>query len=521
MDRVDFVAEQLRAISPGVDWNVSGIDRSRELAEILVRDNITDLWALRLIPVEWVEHIPARWVETESSGGWENPQDVKAKGYAFDYYGRQVGFLGTPTRRDNEPVLQERERGFMIAWSAEGHGNVAYVVEPNKQTKQLSFVPRWGSSSDAADIRMAVVAIVSFFAFTALPLAGVSVGNAIGTAVLPASLAASYPALATAVGNVALSAALSGGDVKSAVQNAVIGAVSGGVGTAAQIASESALIGTVAAAAANAAIKGGSIAEAVGFAALSHGAKNVGDLFELSSDPAFAFDFSEVDGGFVYTPEFAFDFGGQIIDVGSVPLVADVPAFDPLPLATQPPPDRPLPFDPVTFDFSSVTGAAAIDSLPVDNRGVPVVPAVTPPPQSPNWNPVNLVQGISSAALAAISLIKAYRSLDTPQIQTSARVVRPNGSISVVGANGLIQTRDAAGNVTAGKPPVGVPQASVNGNYIVNNGDGTYTTIAPDGSRQVLSYGGAASGGDGLFGLSPSMTIGLIGIGVALLTRKK
>lgn len=512
MDRVSFIAEQLRGMSPGVDWMLGGVDRSIELARILDREDITDLWRLQLVPVSYVVHHPAAWVETESSAGWSEPYDETVNGYAFKYGDRQIGYLGTPDRRENLPAFEQGESGYRIAWSAEGHGHVGYILAPNKQTGRLSIIPFWGSSSEASAIRAAIITFVSFFAFTALPLAGVSVGNAIGTAVLPASIASAYPGLATAIGNVALSTALRGGDVKTAVKDAIIGAASGGAGDAAQLVSESALIGSLTAAATQAAIRGTSIAEAVGMAALSHGAKNVGDFFDLTSDPIFSGDFGQ-------TPGFSFDWDGQSIEVRPADVIPDIPMPDPINLdVAQPLP--PIEWDPITFD--PIADNSLINTLPVDTRsGNPIVPAVTPQPNSSSWSLTNVTQGISAAAMAALQLVKAYRQLDTPTIQPQARVVRSGNAVSVVGNNGLIQTRDASGNIVAGKPPVGVPQATLTGNYIVNNGDGTYSVVAPDGTTRVMQYGGGASGGDGLFGLSPAMTIGLVGLGVAFLARRK
>lgn len=508
IDKTAFVAAQLRAISPGVEWTISGVDRADELARILVRANVLDLWALKFVPVKWVEHIDA-WVEEfESRVEYHDAQDIERDGYAFDYYGRRIGFLGTPTRQDNDPVLKQVDRGLIIAWSAEGHGHVGYFVSKNARTNALQFQPQWDSSSDAAFIRSTAIMFISFFVFTALPMAGISVGNAIGAAVLPAGVPA---VVATTVGNVALSAALSGGDIKGAVKNALVGAVSGGVGNAAQLVSESALIGSLASAAAQAAITGDSIAEAVGIAALRHGASNVDDFFELTSDPIFSPGFNGT------TPEFSFDWNGQEITVAPVefdkqiplptPIQADFFQFSNEPVDT----DLQIAWDPVNwnpFDDPVLTQTPA--------NVVSTVPTVTPPKDSPTWNPSTIVQGVSTAALAAINLIKAYRSLDTPVIQTTARSANAAGAVSVVGNNGLIQTRAANGSITVGKPPVGVPQATPNGNFVVNNGDGTYTVVAPDGARQTLRYADSS----GLFGdISPTMIAA--GVGLLFIAMRK
>lgn len=521
MNKTDFVAEQLRALSPGVEWTVSGIDRARELAAIFVRADITDLWSLRLIPVTWGETIPAWRQEWESDYIDHPAQNVTRSGYAFDYYGRQIGFLGTPTRSDSAPALEDRNGMLLIAWSAEGHGNVSYIVSKNAKTGALQFQPIWGSSSDAADIRTAAVTFVSFFLFTALPLAGISAGAAIGNAVLPASIAAGYPALTAAVGNVALSAALNGGDIKGAVKNALTGAVAAGVGGAAELASSSALVGSLAEAGAHAAISGSDVKTAVAFAALKQGAQGMDEFFTLSNDPIFqpnefasgSFDFSDV--GFNQTPEFSFDMDGFSFYVPPAEIVSFIPDAAPLPDVTIF--DAAGAFDdPITFNpFSSNSFTNALPVAPANN--LPAVPPATSPPNSTNWNPSTIVQGISSAALAALSVVKAYRQLDAPQIQTTARTTRPGGAVSVIGNNGLIQTRAPNGTITATKPPVGVPQATTTGNFVVNNGDGTYSVVAPDGQTRSFAYSGAASESDGITKYLPLIGIGF---GVLLLAKR-
>lgn len=509
MDRVTFIAEQLRGMSPGVDWMLGGVDRSIELARILDREDITDLWRLQLVPVSYVVHHPAAWVETESSAGWSEPYDETVNGYAFKYGDRQIGYLGTPDRRENLPAFEQGESGYRIAWSAEGHGHVGYILTPNKQTGRLSIIPFWGSSSEASAIRAAIITFVSFFAFTALPLAGVSVGNAIGSAVLPASIAGAYPGLATAIGNVALSAALNGGDVQSAVKNVVISTASGGAGDLAQIASDSALIGSLTAAATEAAIRGDSIGDSVAMAAIRHGARNVGDFLDLTSDPIFTNGLTE------WTPDFSFEWDGSEIHVEPAKLDYVIPLPDPIAFDVVQADSfsGDINWDPINWDVFSAPVTATPTGAP------PVVPIATPPPNSPAWNPSTIIQGVSSAALAALQLVKAYRSLDTPTIQTTARSRAANGAVSVVGNNGLIQTRQANGAITAGKPPVGVPQATPNGNYIVNNGDGTYTVVAPTGASQTLSYGDSEKQ---IFPGVPNVAL-LAGaaIGVALLARRK
>ena len=503
-----FVADQLRGISPGVDWNVSGIDRSFELARILVRAGVTDLWALKPKHVVYKELMPEYYSDiTESSDGTYHPASIQTRnGIAFDYYGRTIGFLGTPDRQDSEPALKDTENGFLIAWSAEGHGNVSYAIAKNSQTGQLEIRPVWASSSDAGYIRQSLVTFVSFFAFAALPLAGVSIGAQIGSAVVPSTFAAAYPGITAAIGNIALSAALNGGDIKQSIVNAATSGVAGQVGGLAELASSSEFVGNVTSAATYAAIQGNSIKDAVAMSLLRHGATGMDEFFSFSVDPSAydaGFDFSQnVDTGWndaafdaaIQDPIFTFDVS-----------LADTFQISDFTIAS----DSSFALDPVSFDPFALPVAASDPPPKVNSQ--------TPPPNSPAWNPVSIVNGITQSALAALSVVKAYRSLDTPQIQTTARVARPDGSVSVIGNNGLIQTRDASGRITAGKPPVGIPQATTSGNFIVNNGDGSYDVVSPSGQRRTMQYTGEAAKSE----ISMPLILGAVGVGALFLFARR
>jgi hypothetical protein len=116
-------------------------------------------------------------------------------------------------------------------------------------------------------------------------------------------------------------------------------------------------------------------------------------------------------------------------------------------------------------------------------------------------------------------VLAAWQRLKNPQVQPRARVVNADGSVSVVGNNGLIQTRTPDGRIVAQRPPVGVPQATISGNYIVNNGDGTYSIISPTGQKQTYPYTTAtAVGGAGLPGGALPWIVG--GVALLVLMRK-
>lgn len=531
--RADFIADQLRGMSPGIDWNVAGIDRAQELARILDRAGVLELWRMKMTRGSAEMTIPAHTVETESAIV-EVPTTIKViPGFFFDYGGKRIGYLGTPDRVENDPLLQETDHGLIIAWSSEGHGQVNYVVRPNKAKTALEIAPVWASSSDAGTARQWITMIASFFLLTALPMAGVNVGAAIGNAVLPSSLTAAYPALSTAVGNVALSTALSGGDIQNAVKNTVVGAVAGTAGDftsgALSAVTESNLIGSLASAATRAAITGGDIKTAIGLELFKQGATvdtSSFDFFAESAPTGSVFG----DSFNYWAPPAAGDFSIPSPDVyiptpGADPWSFNVPDY--FPAQNNDPGDLST-FNPTgldnaeDFDPSKWTAFPPVNSLSPAAAGTtapsPAAPPenIKPPANSAVWSPVQLVQGISQAALAALSVVKAYRQLDQPSINRTARIVQPGGAVSAITSNGMIQTRSPSGVVTSTRPPVGVPQATVTGEYVVNNGDGTYTVVSPAGQSATYRYstGSAASAG----GISPAI---LVGGGVLLLLLLK
>ena len=109
LTRVEFIKQQLAALSPGADWNLQGIDRLQELAEVFERNGITDLWQLKLIPVEDVHVIPAGTEYTESDTVFHPEHEQIVKGYAFDYYLHKIGFLSGPDELVNEPLFDQTD----------------------------------------------------------------------------------------------------------------------------------------------------------------------------------------------------------------------------------------------------------------------------------------------------------------------------------------------------------------------------------------------------------------------------
>lgn len=543
----DFLANQLRSIAaPDVDWQMGNVDRAAELSAILARNNITDIVALRVEPVAWQEIIPAHYRELSGDAGgqmWVDEQIIDHKSYRFNYHGRPIGYMGTPDVPAADQVFEQSRHGYFCAWSAAGRGHVGYHVRPRKvDPRTIEIVPIWDSSSDTGMIRDTLLQMAQFVAFVALPIGGISLGAQLGASVLGPAVAAAYPTVTAALGNAALSAVFSGGDVEGAAKNAVLSVVGAGAGgaVASQVSAftSSPWFGAAVGAATRAVVAGGDPKRAVLTTLIAKGGTMFSideDTGEFLADPGF--DLGADDLGIVGSAGDEFgdlyvtgdDFGGGDFVAYSQPggsssweglditgswsgsgTIFDSPALPDwdVPLTD---PDGIWNFTP-TFD----AGGATFIPLTVTNTSIPNGNSPAYPRESSAYTPTQVVQGVTAAAMAAIQLVAAYRNLQNPQIQTTARAVRSDGAVSVIGSNGLIQTRHPDGRVTYSRPPVGIPQATVDGSYVLNNGNGTYALISSTGQSQTLPYSAPqadpAPGGQ----VIPGISNGLLFVGGAV-----
>ncbi len=531
LSRVDFLADQLRSTWPATNWVVAGVDRARELAEILDRANVTNLSAMRVKPQRGtVQVFEPSWQNI--GGDYMQGGEWVAKevdGYAFDYYGRTIGYLGTP----DEPVfdsifLPDKTKGLLLAWSAEGHGNVGYVVKPDAQGLPM-IVPVWGSSSEAQQIIDNVKTLASFVAFVALPLAGVSIGANVGAAILGSSLTAAAPWLAPVVGNIAVSTALNGGDVKNAVEGALKSAATGGVsssvGSTITRLTDSSFLGVVANAATNAAIRGENVATSVGFALASEGAKMdfspLIDTQTAASIPNYDFglvDWTDPASFDAMSPIESFQFLGPASDIFEFSPIATGFGADPLGFT----------FDPLSADgffslsFDTLSGTQGFQVEPLPIYDAPSLP----PANSSTWNASTIINTMSQAAMSAIAVTRAFQSLKNPAVQTTARVTGQNGETIVGTSAGVIQVRSATGQISTVRPAVGVPQATIDGGWIINNGDGTYMLVSASGAVSRHAYPSQTATAPTLVqtsqaGLSTPMIVGIAVLGAGLLLSSK
>lgn len=480
----DYLAAQLRELYPQGDWNAAGIDRAHELADMLYkRKGVKDLSQLVLYRV----------TVTSKAYSWSTPTDYPE--LAFSYAGGPTwGNIGVNDRVDNYPYLQGDDivkGGNLLAWSSAGHGNVSYLVIPSP-SGGYAIAPVWGSSSDIGDFMRGVRFLATSLIFTALPAAGFSIGNGIGSTILGPTLSAEYPALATAIGNTALSTAFNGGNIAAAIKQTATAYAGSVAGLGVTDATGFEILGKVGASATTALLRGGDPASAAAMTLIANGKQTMSlfDTFTSSASDPSALTLDPITGA-VTGGDTGFSLTGSAFDPNLSPSAIPTNAYG---------------------DFSQSF------SVPTTNPE-PAVP-VTPAPDT--FSLQSVVQSVSFAAMSALNLVAAYKKTMSP-INAQARMVQSNGAVVAATDAGVVQTRDPNGNVHSVRPPVGVPQSTISGNIIVNNGDGTFTLIAPDGTQRVIAYGSDSTSGGILSSISPGLllTAGLGIAGLALQARRR
>ena len=128
-----------------------------------------------------------------------------------------------------------------------------------------------------------------------------------------------------------------------------------------------------------------------------------------------------------------------------------------------------------------------------------------PSPGDPGLSVGQILKDANAIMLDALKLVDSYRRLTNPQTPNRVAQARVGSSTVRATPGGMIETVDASGRVTRKRPPVGQPQMTTDGSMIVNNGDGTYTSISPSGAMSTNRYP-AEAGASG--GYSTALLIG-------------
>lgn len=156
------LADQLRQQSPGVDWNIQGIDRAQELAKWLNSKGVKTLGSPK---ITWEDYkypdTPAGYYSTLSGDSeitnWldATPGPTVKRGY-LDFDGVRIGNEGNIHSGNGWigyiPDNGAKNDNQAFASSTKGHGAVSYqyVTSPDGG---LRIIPKWTSTSDMGAVR--------------------------------------------------------------------------------------------------------------------------------------------------------------------------------------------------------------------------------------------------------------------------------------------------------------------------------------------------------------------------------
>lgn len=377
---------------------------------------------------------------------------------------------------------------------------VALYVRQGDYYKPLGFYEKYVSSGfvrfrDSTLIPLGMIA---------LALAGGAIASQIGSAVVGPQMAAAYPGLTQAIGQTALSTALNGGDLESAVKGTALSFVGGNVGSLAKAATGIEAIGVATGAATTAALKGGDVSNAVASSLLSYGVKNVDfdSFFDASPDVASSFvPIDSFDPGPAFQPDPSASYFDPVYEPpAEIPAMDAQSYFDPVYDApaswetmdwgpTAPLTDNTTDRKDWQIDYANVMDGGAFDPAGFKPTAVQQTPAQAAAASDRTW-----VTDLTQLALAAIQVNAAYQASQKPAPRTITTA--PGGLTATPNANGTVTVRNSStGQVSVQRPPVGQPNVLPDGSTTINNGNGTYTVIRPDGSTQTLPYTATGAGG--------------------------
>jgi hypothetical protein len=471
----DYLADQLRAQNKAQDWVISEIDRASELGAIFALRGVTDLKNLTL--------------GMRSKRKWSEDSGLTSENEFYFLNGEKViGFINTP----EYPFEIENGR-LKVGWSARGKGNVGYYLNATASGVQISA--EWASSSDWGTFRDVAKFVVMAGVSIVLPGLGIALGQTLGAAIVGAEFAAAYPALTTAIGNISISTAMNGGDVESAIKAAALGEIGGfaGANVSSAVISSTGLnsLALVAGAATKAFVVSGDIKQAVIASVLQQGAK-AQKMDETN------FDFGSVEWGDNSQNIFS---GGGGFDTGSINDVFTIPD-----ISTVPQPIADFGFEDVKWGSggaipSAFPSAGFQPLFPQAEITAPIPKAV-----GSEFSISSVINSVSSAALQALGLVRAYKMVNSPAVNKTARAVAVDGSVVVATNDGFVKTKTVAGGVTYSKVPVGSPQSTLDGSIVINNGDGTYTKISATGETKIYTYGAAPADSGGVSSALTALT---------------
>lgn len=521
------------------------------LAQFLAYSGLQHISEWRLYPGFYNPPNPWPLSGFDLTDGFLDPMRVRLHPWGFDqldgahYYNSRSGkwlypLKKTPSDYITSEILRvpghENESVFYLDFDAQGLPVYQFTMAAH-------------DSADWAGLLQIVSIVIAPF----LP----GLGQMIGGAIVGPTVAAAYPAMTAAIGQTVISTVMSGGDLEGAVKGVALGYVGGQAGgfVGGQVTGVldgyqyAAKIGEIASTLTSTAIKGGNIASGLVNLAIKNGA-SAGDVAHVSGadpmDDYIPFDF-QTDGYEDWGDGYYWDPGDPSIPNSDILYNSNdgtTSTWDDNGVETIHYPD----YDLIdngdgtmteywkdgsisTVDMAgnvlaemdtngNVVGVNTGEVRPTPGRTIPVgTPGTQQASNGVNWP---TIAATAVAALTAWTRAGQQNPMIGAPQQVGTSTVTPN-------KNGTITTRYANGQVVVSKMPVGTPYVFPDGITVVNNGDGTISTINPttgQTTKTAIANVPTTTGtiGGGLFGSMSTQTMMIIGVGAVgllLLTGKK
>lgn len=167
------------------EWNMAGVDRASELAQLLQQSGITNLDDLKLEKTQET-YVPTlnEWNEMNVDPNYTKTRD----GYQLVAGDKRLGYLGNVgDGKDSAKSFLEQVDGkpgettYRLGGSAAGDGWTSFDLTPGADG-QFSITPKWGSSSNADEFMKAATAIAAPVAAWGMGLGVPALGEAAGAA---------------------------------------------------------------------------------------------------------------------------------------------------------------------------------------------------------------------------------------------------------------------------------------------------------------------------------------------------
>lgn len=142
----------------------------------------------------------------------------------------------------------------------------------------------------------------------------------------------------------------------------------------------------------------------------------------------------------------------------------------------------PLIEEPLLFPEAFVSPPASAFEAPIPE--ITITPNSAPTTASGGFSLRDLTGAVKEVTGATVSVLQTVRAFQS----TGGRVIDPTTPSRAANNSGMLVTRNSNGTITTTRTPVGVATVTADGGMVINNGDGTYTSIDRNGRSVTRRY---------------------------------